>query len=102
LIDETRRRLSRYRNYYKIITHASQHSAEHNIFILTQERVLELPSIEQIDFFVIDEFYKLSPGRGEDERCALLNQVFYRLIKTGKQFYMLGPGISGISGGIPI
>ncbi len=98
LIDETRRRLARFHVHYKIVTHPSQSPAERNIFVLTQERVLELARLDKIDFFVIDEFYKLSPGREDDERWALLNQAFYRLIKTGKQFYMLGPGVSGISG----
>src|SRR5207247_2627245 len=28
----------------------------------------------------------------------LLNQALYRLTKTGKPFYMLGPGVAGISG----
>src|SRR5208283_2286020 len=31
-----------------------------------------------------------------DDRCALLNQVLYRLLKKGKPFYMLGPTIRAI------
>ena len=100
LIDETRRRLSRFKDFYKIITHVFQRPAAANIYVLTQERVLELPEIPNIDFFVIDEFYKLSPLRSgeDDERALLLNQVLYKLTKTGKPFYMLGPGVAGISG----
>lgn len=97
LIDETRRRLSRYRAAYKIITHASQKLGGRNVFILTQERVLELKGLEDVDFFVLDEFYKLNPNRGEDSRCALLNQVLYRLIKRRTQFYMLGPSVLGMA-----
>ena len=68
LIDETRRRLTqRARDSYHEITHASQRLGDRNIFILTQERALDLKDIENIDFFVIDEFYKLAPGRDDDE-----------------------------------
>jgi hypothetical protein len=97
LIDETRRRLSRRFNAgYKIITHPSQARQARNIYVFTQERALDA-RIKDVDFFVIDEFYKLSPQRSDDERCMLLNQVFYRLVKTKAQFYMLGPSIRGIS-----
>jgi hypothetical protein len=97
LIDETRRRLiQRFKNEFKIITHPSQTQGKKNIYVLTQERYLEFDSLN-VDFFVIDEFYKLSPGRDDDDRCWLLNQAFYRLAKTGKQFYMLGPGILDLS-----
>jgi len=74
LIDETRRRLgARFRNIYKVITHGSQARESKNIFVVTQERVLQDDITDNIDFFVIDEFYKLSPARGDDERSALLN-----------------------------
>ncbi len=97
LIDETRRRLTlRFKNEFKIITHSSQTPGKKNIYVLTQERYLEFDALD-VDFFVIDEFYKLSPGRDDDDRCWLLNQAFYRLAKTGKQFYMLGPGILDLS-----
>lgn len=97
LIDETRRRLSSLNTPYKIITHVFQEPSSHNIFVLTQERALELRELEPIEFFVIDEFYKLSPGQDNEDRSSLLNQIFYKLIKSRAQFYMLGPGINGIS-----
>jgi DEAD/DEAH box helicase/Helicase conserved C-terminal domain len=98
LIDETRRRLSqRFGKEYKIITHASQEFAERNIFVLTQERVFERDVIDKAEFVVIDEFYKLSPNRDDDERCARLNEVFYRVLKSKKQFYLLGPNVQGVS-----
>ncbi len=102
LIDETRRRLSRFRNAYKIITHATQRPAGRNVFILTQERVLELKGLEEVDFFVLDEFYKLNPIRGEDGRCSLLNQALYRLIKRRTQFYMLGPSVQGMAADVEV
>ena len=71
LIDETRRRLTeRFRNEYKIITHPSQERAGKNLYVLTQERVLERDDWAGIDFFVIDEFYKLAPQREDGERSA--------------------------------
>jgi hypothetical protein len=99
LIDETRRRLSKFRNFYKIITHSLQNRSEKNIYILTQERVLEENFIDKVDFFVIDEFYKLSLWSEDVNRCALLNEAFYRLYKKCEHFYMLGPNIHAIIGG---
>lgn len=76
LIDETRKRLSQFKESYKIITHPSQSTSKRNVFILTQERAIEIiPEIE-VDFFIIDEFYKLSPQKSDEERCHVLNQVF--------------------------
>lgn len=98
LIDETRRRLTRrFRETFRIITHPFQRHGDRNVLIFTQERALEYPSLERIDFFVIDEFYKLNPGRDDDDRCARLNEAFYKLVKTGAQFYLLGPNILSVS-----
>jgi hypothetical protein len=96
LMDETRRRLGELNSGYKLITHVSQNPSEFNLYIMTQERAIEHPRLDQIDFFVIDEFYKLAPSRGEDERADILNQLFYKLATAGKQFYMLGPSIQSI------
>ena len=100
LVDETRRRLMRFRDQFKVITHLSQEPTERNIFVHTQERVVENPHIKNIDFFVIDEFYKLQIDDSKvDERAVLLNQAFYRLAKQAKQFYMLGPNINELPDG---
>ena len=96
LIDETRRRLSRFSPEFKIITHPSQQRAQRNLLVMTQERILELKDLAPLDFFVIDEFYKLQPRPEDSERSYLLNQAFYRLYKTGAQFYLLGPNIRGL------
>lgn len=102
LIDETRRRLSRFSPGYKIITHVSQPLADRNLLLLTQERVLDLAELPDVDLFVIDEFYKLSPDRdGGLDRTYLLNQAFQRLYRTGAQFYFLGPNIQALKAGIP-
>lgn len=97
LIDETRKRLSKFKDSYKIITHPSQSLSHRNIFILTQERAIEIVPNVNVDFFVIDEFYKLSPQNTDEERCHVLNQVFYMLVKKNAQFYLLGPNIEQIT-----
>jgi hypothetical protein len=95
LLDETRRRLTRYSGAYKVITHSSQEPGERNIFVHTQERVVENEHIKNTDFFVVDEFYKLNPT-DEAERAQMLNLAFHKLAKQAKQFYMLGPNIENI------
>ena len=97
LIDETRKRLSKFKDLYKIITHPNQSFSQHNIFILTQERAIEIIPDVNVDFFVIDEFYKLSPQKTDEERCHILNQVFYMLVKKDAQFYLLGPNIEQVT-----
>jgi hypothetical protein len=96
LIDETRKRLSSFSENYKIITHHSQSKGLKNIYILTQERAIIDNFIDHIDFFVIDEFYKLNPSQKEDSRCDMLNLAFYKLYKKCRHFYMLGPNIDGL------
>lgn len=100
LIDETRRRLSRFRHSYKIITHATQTPEDSNVYVLTQERAVELEELDSIDFFVIDEFYKLQPDI-DAARSLTLNHALYKLLKRDVQFYMLGPNIDGIPSGFP-
>jgi hypothetical protein len=95
LIDETRRRLAAFSHTYKIITHSMQAAAEQAIYVLTQERVVDR-EFERVDFFVIDEFYKLSPTRDDGERAALLNHAFYKLKKLGGQFLLIGPAIKDV------
>ncbi|GHU56505.1 hypothetical protein FACS189411_07280 [Bacteroidia bacterium] len=97
LIDETRKRLSKFKSLYKIITHPSQSFSQKNVFILTQERAIEIIPNINVDFFVIDEFYKLSPQKTDQDRCHILNQVFYSLVKKGAQFYLLGPNIERVT-----
>lgn len=96
LIDETRRRLTeRFGDKFKIITHPNQERTGNDIFVLTQERFIEFDEPLSPDFFVLDEFYKLSPNRG-DERTFTLNRAFYKLFKSGAQFFLIGPNIQDI------
>lgn len=101
LLDETRKKLSRYISYYKLIVHTSQEpdSDRGNIFLFTAERVLEYQKFPIIEFFVLDEFYKLSKKR-DDERADLLNNAFHNIIKKYNcKFMLLGPNIDDISAG---
>ncbi|NUM56722.1 MAG: DEAD/DEAH box helicase [Candidatus Hydrogenedentes bacterium] len=100
LIDETRRRLSQFSRRFKIVTHLSQKPDKKNIFIFTAERAVAYDTFPAIEFFVIDEFYKLSGMSDEETRTVALNQAFYRLKKLGGQFYLLGPNIQRIPDGI--
>lgn len=95
LIDEARRRLATTTPTHKVITHPTQRPGTRNLWVLTQERALELDPLPEIDLLVIDEFYKLSLEQDE-ERSELLNQALYRLWKRARQFYLLGPNVGGI------
>lgn len=101
LLDETRKKLQKYRDSYNLVVSTFQKPVlGPNIFIFTGERVVEYPNFPPIDFFVIDEFYKLSLAR-DDERAATLNCALYRLLKFTNNFYMLGPHIKESPRGIP-
>lgn len=97
LMDETRRRLSHLGDRYKVITHGTQQRGERNLWVMTQERMLEMGVPDGLDFFVVDEFYKLDPSHS-DERSSHLNILLWQLLGTGAQFYMLGPNITALSG----
>ena len=102
LIDELKNKFFEYKDEYKIITQSHQSIEEKNIFIFTQERVLECESLDVIDFFIIDEFYKLMPIRTGDLRCDRLNLAFEKLYNKVQRFYMLGPNIQGLVEGLEI
>lgn len=101
LLDETRLKLKKYDDFYKIIVRTTQKYSNEkgNLFLLTAERVMEYENLPQIDFLVIDEFYKLSLRR-KDERADILNNAFLKIIQNfNSKFYFLGPNIDGISNG---
>lgn len=96
LVEETRRRMSRFVDRYTIVTSSNQKIEDSNIFVFTQERFLSVAGeLPEIDFFVIDEFYKLSI-ESDGDRATLLNQAFLELSKSGAQFYLLGPSIRAV------
>jgi hypothetical protein len=97
LLDETRKKLQKYRDFYNLVVSTSQKAGpSRNIFLFTGERVVEYEKFPEVDFFVIDEFYKLSLDR-DDERASILNQALYRLLKMTDFFYLLGPNIQQVS-----
>lgn len=101
LLDETRKKLMKYASFYKVIVKTTQPASNEkgNIFLLTAERVLEYSYLPEIDFFVLDEFYKLSAKR-DDERSDILNNAIYLLLKKHRASFMfLGPNIENISNG---
>lgn len=96
LIDETRRRLIRLDAAYTVVSHPNQQRGERNVFVLTQERFLELDPLPSVDFFVIDEFYKLGDGETDEKRRSTLNIAWRLLRNTGAQYYLLGPNIDAL------
>lgn len=101
LLDETRIKLKKYSDKYKIIVRTSQPPAEEkgNLFLLTAERVMEYNPLPVIDLLIIDEFYKLSLKR-IDERANTLNNAFLKIVgKFNSKFYFLGPNIDGVTPG---
>ena len=102
LLDETRIKLKKYSQQYKIIVRTSQNVSDDtkgNLFLLTAERVMEYQNLPEIDLFVLDEFYKLSLKR-TDDRANILNNAFLKVMGKGSpQFYLLGPNIGGLTDG---
>lgn len=101
LLEETRLKLKKYSDHYKIIIRTSQKPSieKGNLFLLTAERVMEYENLPQINFLILDEFYKLSTKR-DDERSDTLNNAFNILVnKHNAGFYLLGPNIDNISSG---
>ncbi len=99
LLNETRNKLKKYEDHYKLIIRTSQKvsSTKGNLFLLTAERVVEFPNLPDVDFFILDEFYKISKLR-DDERYEELNKACIRLIQEQKcRFYFLGPPIGNFS-----
>lgn len=102
LIDETRRRLVKRFRDFNLITHPSQEAMPDatNVYLLTQERVIQRPDLDDVGFFILDEFYKIDLANDKEgnTRAVDLSLAFHKLAKTGAQFYMLGPHIQKISG----
>lgn len=99
LLNETRNNLRKYDDLYKIIVRVSDEPAEdkNNLFLLTAERVMEYKKLPHIDFFILDEFYKISQKR-TDDRYEVLNNACNKMLNKHKaRFYFLGPNIDAIS-----
>jgi hypothetical protein len=96
LLDEFRRRMEARFSDYQVITQSGEtRNSSHTIYIGTQERLLDREQFEEIDLFIIDEFYKLDLERS-DRRSLALNAVLARYGKLAKQIYLLGPSIDDV------
>lgn len=97
LLDETRKKLLRYSADYRVIVSTNRDPSNElrNVFLFTPERVIEYEHFPEIEFFVIDEFYKLSLDR-KDERGVILNQALNKLLGFTSCFYFLGPNVTGV------
>ncbi|NOU65777.1 DEAD/DEAH box helicase [Paenibacillus sp. LMG 31461] len=91
---------------YKIINNTHIELEEHNLFILTPERMLhfinEYPTLK-LDFFFMDEIYKIdnffnTADNGENvvesERDGVFRITLYLLSKSTNDFYLAGPYIN--------
>lgn len=97
LMDETRRRIyKKFAGQYNIITTINAPICEKNIFIFPQERAFSYKDrINEIDIFIVDEFYK-SSKIFEKERAASLIRAIIEIGSKAKQKYYLAPNISSI------
>ncbi|HFK1721262.1 TPA: DEAD/DEAH box helicase [Bacillus cereus] len=98
LINETRISLRKFSDNYNIIVNTSQEMGPKNIFILTAERVLEYEGLPDMDYCILDEFYKLSSFR-DDERSDVLNIALRKVLKSNPIFYFIGPNIDHVPEG---
>jgi hypothetical protein len=97
LLDEFRRRIRRrFVDSFQMVMHPGDAATEESvIFLGTQERLLNRSDLGSLDLTVVDEFYKLDPGR-RDERSVTLNAAVYKLLGRSKQFFFLGPNIDRV------
>lgn len=82
---------------YNLITSVTNDIQDKNIFILTPEKMdmlLDQYPLLEIDFFVMDEIYKIQDG---DERNQVFTYCLYRLSKMDADFYLIGPYFEGFS-----
>lgn len=100
LLDETRRKIKKYKDRYELIIRTGQEYSfkKGNIFLLTAERVSEYQNLPMMDFLIVDEFYKVSSTR-DDERHQSLNNALLKIFNLNpkQRFYFLGPNIDGVS-----
>lgn len=99
LLNETRNNLRKYDDIYQIIVRVSDKPTyeKKHLFLLTAERVMEYKDLPRIDFFILDEFYKISQNRADD-RYEVLNNACNKILNFHKsRFYFLGPNIDKIS-----
>lgn len=106
LIDEYKRKIvNQYRNVFKkykvylsIEKDKNYDFSKNNLFIVTHDRVVneEIHKvINEINFLVIDEVYKLQKDESND-RVLILNLAYYNLVSISKKYVLLAPFIKGV------
>lgn len=100
LTDEIRRRIvHRFGSEYKVITNTGEELDEKTILIFPQERaLLYSEKIKQLDFLVVDEFYKADPSF-DDDRATMLMLAIATFLPRAKRWYLLAPNIEDFAGG---
>jgi len=107
LVDEYRKKIiKRYKNNfleYKIHTNIDEKKEydfnQYNMFILTHDRVVQENNyilINEIDFLVIDEVYKLETDMNND-RVLVLNMAYYYMAEKSKKYVLLAPFIKEVN-----
>jgi replicative superfamily II helicase len=81
---------------YNIVYTSSQQIGRYNIFIVTPERmdiILDKNDSLLIDFFVMDEIYKIE----NDSRSNVFTNCLYRLARMNADMYLIGPYFDSFS-----
>lgn len=106
LVDEYKRKIinqyrdvfGRYKVYLSIDEDKEYDLSQHNLFLVTHDRVINEnihEIIKDIDFLVIDEVYKLQKD-DNDDRVLILNLAYYNLVSISKKYVLLAPFIEGV------
>ncbi|MBO9740509.1 DEAD/DEAH box helicase [Xanthomonas axonopodis pv. begoniae] len=98
LMDEVRRRLHRkFGGSYSIVTTTEERIPEGPIiFVFPQERAITYANrIENLDLFIVDEFYKASASFDKDRSPTLVRAII-KFSSIAKQRYFLAPNISAL------
>lgn len=98
IINKYKNKFSNYKIHTSIDENRTYDFLENNIFILTHDRIVQennYNKLENIDFLVIDEVYKLKTNP-EDDRVLVLNMAYLYLARIASKYVLLAPFISGI------
>lgn len=98
IINQYRDQFKDYNIYLSIDPEKQYDFSQHNIFIVTHDRVIDENTVamfDSIDFLVIDEVYKLQKD-STNERVLILNIAYYNMVRLSKKYVLLAPFISGV------
>lgn len=98
IISKYKNVFKQYKKYINFDSDASYSYENYNMFILTHDKVMEsaiYKEIDNIDFMVIDEVYKLQKDDNND-RVLVLNLAYHYLSQKSKKYVLLAPFISDV------